>query len=157
MKGLSFLLALMLMASLCHAKPLDADNIHERVRAERQALKRYFEETDKLMNVFNHKKEKLRDATFLMDTINRVQERTGSEGYLLAVYDCVTNVAAQHDAEQLIRDHYADLARLTATDAKSAHLVARDSKSKELAALATKVEGDIQKIADRYKTLSTNE
>jgi hypothetical protein len=148
------ILGLTLSSSPCHAQPLDSDSIHEAVHAERQALKGYFDETSKLMDEFKNKKDKLRDANYLMDTINRLQERTGFEDSLLAVYDCVTNVAAQQDAEQRIRELYASLATLTELDVESAASVAHSSKSKELAALAEKVQTEIHKIADRYQSLS---
>jgi hypothetical protein len=148
------ILALALSSSPCHAQPLDTDNIHEKVDAERKALKEYFDETGKLMDLYKKNKDKLSDATYLMDTINRLQERTGFEESLLAVYDCVTNVAAQQDADRIIQKLYASLASLTETDVQSAALVVHSSKSKELSALAEKVQEDIHKIADRYQSLS---
>jgi hypothetical protein len=147
-------LALALSSSPCHAQPLDSDSIHQTIYAERQTLRAYFDETGKLMDLYKNKKDRLSDATYLMDTINRLQERTGFEESLLAVYDCVTNVAAQQDADRLIRNLYASLASLTETDVQSAALVVHSSKSKELAALAEKVQADIHKIADRYQALS---
>ena len=147
-------LALALSPSLCYAKPLDTDSIQESVKAERQALKGYFDETNKLLDVFKDQKNEFRATEMLMDTVNRLQERTGVEDSLLAVYDCVTNVAAQQDAEQIIRKLYASLATLTDIDVDAAALVVGSTNSKELAALAEKVKADTQKITDRYQALS---
>jgi hypothetical protein len=132
--------------------PLDVDGIHARIRADRELLNRRYQETTALMDVLKNKKGELREVVYLMDAISRVQERVGSERYLLAVYDCVTHVGAQLEAEQLIREHYAELTKLTALDVESAHVV-RASKSKELAALAARVERNVQEIADRYRSL----
>ena len=138
--------------SLTSAEVLNVDDIRARLHENFGRIKHDHEETSKLMEIL--KERNLHDATDLMNAIDNVLERTGSEGYLLAVYDRVTSREAQQDAAKLVREHYADLAQLTALDAESAHMIARGSRSKQLAALATKVEADIQRIADRYQALS---
>jgi hypothetical protein len=138
--------------SLTSAEVLNVDDIRARLHENFERIKHDHEETSKLMEIL--KERNLHDATDLMNAIDNVLERTGSEGYLLAVYDRVTSREAQQDAAKLVREHYADLAQLTALDAESAHIIACGSRSKELAALATKVEADIQRIADRYQALS---
>ena len=146
--------------SLTRTEVLNVDDIRGRLQEDREIIKHDFDETSKLMDVVKrrnlHKARELRnlhDTTDLMDTIDNVMERTRSESYLLAVYDRVTNREAQQDAEELIRENYAGLAALTGYDVESAQRIARDSRLKELAALATKVEADIQRIADRYQAL----
>lgn len=149
-----------LSSSLATAEVLNVDDICDRLQEDREIIKHDFDETSTLMDVLKkrnlHKATGLRnlhDVTDLMNAIDNVMERTASEGYLLAVYDRVTSREAQQDTEKLIREHYADLADLTGYDVESTHEIARGSRLKELAALATKVEADIQRIADRYQAL----
>jgi hypothetical protein len=138
--------------SLTNAEVLNVDDIRGRIHEDFERIKHDHQETCKLMEIL--KEWNLHDATDLINAIDNVAERTGSEVYLLAVYDRVTSPEAQQDAAKLVREHYADLAQLTALDAESAHMIARGSRSRRLAALATKVEADIQRIADRYQALS---
>jgi hypothetical protein len=146
--------------SLTSAEVLNVDDILSRLHKDREIVKHDIDETDKLLEVLKKRNlpnatdlRDLHDVEDLMNAIDNVLERTGSEGYLLAVYDRVTSREAQQDAERLIREHYADLAELTGCDVESAHWIARGSRSKELATLAKKVEADIQRIADRYEAL----
>jgi hypothetical protein len=138
--------------SLTNAEVLNVDDIRGRLHEDFERIKHDHEETSKLMEIL--KEWNLHDAADLMNAIDNVAERTSSEVYLLAVYDRVTSREAQQDAAKLVREHYADLAQLTALDAESVQMIARGSRSKQLAALATKVEADIQRIADRYQALS---
>ena len=152
MKKIALLLCLILVSPLCQATTLDLDGVFDKLHAERMILKQDYEETSKLMKPL--KKKKLASATDLMKAIADVLERTGSEGALLSVLDRVTDRQAKADAEKLVREHYASLADLTEMDVEFVKLVARDHKTKELTALASKVQGDIQKTADRYRALS---
>jgi len=133
------------------SEALNLDDIRGRLHDDFERIKHDHEETSKLLEVV--KGWNPRDATDLMNAIDNVAERTSSEVYLLAVYDHVTSREAQQDAAKLVRERYADLAQLTALDAESVRVIARGSRSKRIAALATKVEADIQRIADRYRTL----
>jgi hypothetical protein len=149
-----------LSGSLTSAEVLNVDDIRGRLHEDREIIKHDIDETDKLLEVLKKRNlpnatdlRNLHDAEDLMNAIDNVLERTGSEGYLLAVYDRVTSREAQQEAEKLIREHYADLAELTGCDVESAHWIARGSRSKELATLAKKVEADIKRIADRYQAL----
>jgi hypothetical protein len=119
------------MGSLPSAEVLNLYDIRGRVHEDFERIKRDHEETMEIL-----RKWSLRDAADLINMIDNVAERTSSEVYLLAVYD------------------YADLAQLTALDVEAVHVIAQGSRSKRVAALATKVEADIQRIADRYQALS---
>jgi hypothetical protein len=136
------------MGSLPGAEVLNLYDIRGRLHEDFERIKRDHEETMEIL-----KKWSLRDAADLINTIDNVAERTSSEVYLLAVYDRVTSPEAQQDAAKLVREHYADLAQLTALDVEVVHVIAQGSRSKRVAALATKVEADIQRIADRYRAL----
>jgi hypothetical protein len=106
------------------------------------------------MDAFKNDKDNLRATNGLTDAIANVLERTAYEGWLLEMYNHITNDRAREDAEKLMHEHYADLAKMTVFSVEAAHLVSRSCKTKELCTLAAKVEGDIQKIADRYQALS---
>lgn len=142
----------MLLSVVSNTATLDLDVVFDQLHADRVAIKQDFEEATQLMNTY--KKKDLISVAGLTNAINNVLERTGSEAALLNVFDRVTDKAAKADAEKLIREHYASLAELTDTDLKAVHLVVRDHRTKELTALAMKVEQHIQRIAERYRTLS---
>ena len=143
-------------SSLSSVKPktFDADGIFDNVLADREVIKQDFAETDKLMVALRGDKENLAAATEVNDAVADVLERTAYEGWLLEMYNHITNDQAREDAQKLMRGHYAFLATMTAFSVKSVHMVAQDCKLKELCALAPKVERDVQKIADRYQALS---
>jgi hypothetical protein len=131
------------------AEVLNLDDIRGRLHEDFERIKHDHQKTMEILKEWSR-----RDAADLINVIDNVAERTSSEVYLLAVYDRVSGPEAQQDATRLVREHYADLAQLTTLDAETVRLIARGSRSKRVAALATKVEADIQRIADRYQALS---
>jgi len=143
-------------SSLSAVKPkaFDADNILDKLQIDCEVIKHDFAENAKLMNAFKDEKENLVAATDLNNAIDNVLERLAYEGWLLELYNHITSDRARENAGRLMREHYANLAMMTAFSVKSTRIVAHDCKSKELGALAAKVEGDIQKIVDRYQALS---